>query len=108
MKISVYDEEGNLADNPEKRERVLLAVEADRVKDFLADVGRMMDIPPNGIGEFTMVVDWLENVRRNDPDRAVDAERYLNRAAAIDADIYRHRKYIEKNGFSINIADYLS
>lgn len=108
MWIDVYDEEGKSVSDPERRERILLMEEADRIKDFLDDVSRCMDISPCGLGEFGMVIDWLNKARAANPDLAPQAERYLNRAAAIDADIYRHRKYIERNGFAINIADYLS
>ena len=108
MWIDVYDEEGKLVSDPELRERILLTEEANRIRDFLDDVSRGMDTSSYGLGEFGMVIDWLNKTRAANPDLAPQAERYLNRAAAIDADIYRHRKYIERNGFAINIADYLS
>ena len=108
MWIDVYDEDGDLVSSPEHRERILLMEEADRIKQFLDDAGKMMDYGPSGIGEFGLVVGWLEKARAANPDVAPEAERLLNRAAAIDADIYRHRKYIEKSGLPIDIADYLS
>lgn len=106
--IDVYDEDGNLVSDPERRERILLTEEANRVRDFLDDVSRGMDISSYGLGEFGMVVDWLNKARAANPDLAPQAERFLNRAAAINADIFRHQRYIEKSGLPIDIADYFS
>jgi hypothetical protein len=108
MWIDVFDDEGNLVSDPEQRERILLTEEAERIRCFLDDVSRRMNTDSYEIGDFGMVVDWLRNARKANPDLAPQAERFLNRAAAIDADIFRHRKYIEKNGLPIDITDYLS
>ena len=108
MWIDVFDDEGKLVSDPEQREKILLTEEANRIRDFLDDVSRGMDISSYGLGEFGMVVDWLNKARAANPDLAPQAERFLNRAAAINADIFRHQRYIEKSGLPIDIADYFS
>lgn len=105
MWIKEYDDEGNEVVDPEQREILLLIEEGKRIKAFLNEVERVLDIESNGVEDFESVVHRLDRVRLRDPDRAAEAKRYLTQAAAIDADLYRHSKYIENNGFSINMAD---
>lgn len=105
MWIKVFDDEGNEVPDPKQREILLLVEEGKRIKAFLNEVERGLDIESNGVEDFESVVNRLDRVRMRDSDRATEAKRFLTQAAAIDADLYRHRKYIENNGFSINMAD---
>lgn len=108
MWMKVFDDEGNEVTDPVQREILLLAVEGKRIKALLNEVERVLDIESNGVEDFESVVHRLDRVRMRDPNRATDVKRYLTQAAAIDADLYRHRKYIENSGFSISMADCLA
>ena len=108
MWINVFDDEGNEVTNPKQREILLLVEEGKRIKAFLNEVEKVLDIESNGVEDFESVVHRLDLVRMRDPNRATEAKRYLIQAAAIDADLYRHRKYIDNNGFPINMIDCLA
>lgn len=108
MWCNVYDDEGKVVSDSVEREKLLLEEEAKRIRTFLEDVSTMMEMGVTDIGEFPTVVRWLEYVRECNDDRASTARSFLNRAAAIDADIFRHRKYVEYQEMPIVINDILS
>ena len=103
MWINVFDDEGNVVNDRARREVILLAEESRRLKAFLNEVESVMGVESHGVEDFGSVVDRLKRLRADCPDRASEAKRYLNRAAAIDADLYRHEKYIEKSALPIDI-----
>ena len=106
--ISVYDDGGTEIQDEVRRERYMLYEESERIKLFLADVSKMVGVESEGIGDFHRVVKCLEQLRIDDSDLAPDAERLLNRAAAIDLDICRHLWYIQRKGYPIDQKDYFS
>ncbi len=103
MWCNVYDEEGKLVSDPVRREVILLAEEGRRLRSFLHDVDATMGVESDGVEDFGSVIRRLESIRESDPDRAPEAERYLNQAAAINANLYRHDKYIQNRGLPIDI-----
>lgn len=103
MWCNVYDDEGRVVSDPVRREVILLAEEGKRLRAFLHDVDVGMGIESNGVEDFGSVIRRLEAVRENDPNRAPEAERYLNQAAAINANLYRHDKYIQRMEMPIDI-----
>ena len=103
MWCNVYDEEGKLVSDPVRREVILLAEEGKRLRSFLHDVDAAMGVESDGVEEFGSVIQRLEAIRESDPDRAPEAERFLNQAAALDADLFRHDKYIQKRLLPIDI-----
>ncbi len=107
MWCNVYDEEGKVVSDPVRREVILLAEEGKRLRSFLHDVDAAMGVESDGVEDFGLVIRRLESIRECEPDRAPDAERYLNQAAALDADLFRHDKYIQNRGLPIDINDCL-
>ena len=108
MWFNTYDDEGNSVEDKVRRERILLNEESLRIQRFLAAVKQKLGIDYDGLCDFHRVVKNLEDVRLQNPDIASDVEKLLNRAAAIDADIYRHLKYIESAGLPIDTDLYLT
>lgn len=102
MWFNTYDDEGGSVEDKVCRERILLNEESLRIQRFLAAVKQELGVIYDGVGDFHRVVKSLEDIRLQNPDLAPDAEKLLNRAAAIDADIYRHLKYIESAGLPID------
>lgn len=107
--INMYDDEGELIQDATRREKYLLSEESERIKAFLADVARTLDIDAEGEGAFASAVQRLERICREDPDSdaASDARRFLNRAAAIDWSLRWHDWFIRKNNLSIDISLYI-
>lgn len=103
MWCNVYDDEGKVVRDPVSREVILLAEEGKRLRAFLQDVDAAMGVESDGVEEFGSVIRRLESIRESDPDRAPEAERFLNQAAALDADLFRHDKYIQKRLLPIDI-----
>ena len=106
--MNVYDDEGNVVWDDVRREKLLLLEEAERISSFLDDVNRELDVESNGVGDFGSVVQRLEHIRANDPDMAPEVERFLNRAAAIELDVLRHKWYIDKKHYPIDVGECFS
>ena len=107
--ISMYDNDGNEIHDETRRERYMLWEEAERIKQFLADVLKKVGIESEGVGDFHRVVECLKQIREENPDGlAPDAERLLNRAATIDLDVCRHLWYVKRKGYPIEQKDYFS
>lgn len=102
MWFNTYDKDGNLVTDRVRREQILLHEESLRILRFLAEVKDKFGIDYDGVADFHKVVLRLEEIRREDSDIALDAESLLNWAAAIDADIFRHLKYIENADLPID------
>lgn len=107
--IDMYDDDGELIRDAVRREKYLLSEESDRIKAFLADVARTLDIDAEGEGAFASAVQRLERICREDPDSdaASDARRFLNRAAAIDWSIRLHDCFFRKRNLSIDLNLYI-
>ncbi len=108
MWFNIYNDEGNTVEDKVRRERILLNEESLRIQRFLVAVKQEFGVDYDSVGDFHRVVKCLEDVRLQNPDLATDAEKLLNRAAAIDADIYRHLKYIENASLPIDTDLYLT
>ena len=108
MWCNIYDEDGNLVRDEVSREQFMLEEEAKRLKSWLDDVQIEMGFEVNGDEAFRIAVESLERIRLHDSDRASRAERFLNQAAAINLNLFRHDRYIKRNELSIDIRDYLS
>lgn len=107
--VDMYDDDGELIRDAVRREKYLLSEESDRIKAFLADVARTLDIDAEGEGAFASAVQRLERICREDPDSdaASDARRFLNRAAAIDWSIRLHDCFFRKRNLSIDLNLYI-
>lgn len=107
--VDMYDDDGELIRDAVRREKYLLSEESDRIKAFLGDVSRTLDIEAEGEGAFASAVQRLERICREDPDSdaASDARRFLNRAAAIDWSIRLHDCFFRKRNLSIDLNLYI-
>ena len=109
MVVYMYNDDCEPINDKVIRERFLLEEEAERIRAFIQDVYRELDIEVGGIeNALDVAVEMLKKRRECDPENAVLVCRYLNRAASIGWDVHWHAAYIRKYSLPIDLSEYLA